>query len=398
MNSSGRTAHGSSTRHIRPLRGRTIPLLPPWVSPTAIHVGPLRGPKVRGQRKLVVPTENVIIHQINLLARFVLDDEITLPHDQIMSGLNGRNVTLFSVSLDVSLGVGLCPAFQRLLVAEMKFLRMIGLLRAGLLGLLLINKTITGHAAIEIVPDQTTPTFFGNGKRLIRPLLHNTDNRPNIVNLRFQIYQASGSTLMPLGDARPWKKLSMAPSQSVLESLEIEIPTIRGVTKFRVIWFDGETKLGMTEIYAFPDGLLKTLQTLAGSQPIGVLDSENHLKAALGTTPMVELKEAEDIAITDAVLILVAPLADENRPAGLTSALKKRAATGGAIVWIQPVSSRQLQPLPDAYVVSEGNGKIVVASATIVADLANSPLSQLNLVRLSELATGKKQLELPQTP
>jgi hypothetical protein len=45
-------------------------------------------------------------------------------------------------------------------------------------------------------------------------------------------------------------------------------------------------------------------------------------------------------------------------------------------------------------VVDEGAGHIVVAPASLAADLAASLRAQLNLVRLAELAAGRKKLEL----
>jgi hypothetical protein len=126
---------------------------------------------------------------------------------------------------------------------------------------------------------------------------------------------------------------------------------------------------------------------------LGLLDPEGHLKAALGSIPSDELREAEDVSAADAALILIAPMSAEKQPAGLTTAVKKKAASGSAVVWIQP--RRQPEPLPDAYVIGEGIGRIVIAAATTVSGLVDSPRAQLNLVRLAELATGRKKLELP---
>ena len=101
---------------------------------------------------------------------------------------------------------------------------------------------------------------------------------------------------------------------------------------------------------------------------------------------------------TDARLILIAATTAESRPAGLVAAVKKKAASGTAVVWILPRALHQPEPLPNAYVVAEGAGRIVVAAAATVSDLADSPRAQLNLVRLAELATGRKTLELPADP
>jgi len=272
------------------------------------------------------------------------------------------------------------------------------MISAGWLGLLLLNGTLGTQAAIEILADRTPAALFGNGKRIIRPQFHNPDPHTSELNLRYRIYQASASTLMPLGEIQSWKNLTLTSNQTVVESFEVELPAIRGTTMFQIVWYDGEKKLGPTLIHAFPSELLKPLEALAGGKPIGLLDPDGRFKATLGPIPLHELKDAEDVTSTETGLILIAPMTAALRPAGLTEALKRKAAAGCAVVWIQPEALRQLATLPDAYVVNEGTGRIVVATATTVADLAESPGAQLNLVRLAELAVGKKQLELPHAP
>jgi hypothetical protein len=184
----------------------------------------------------------------------------------------------------------------------------------------------------------------------------------------------------------------------VLESFNIELPAVRGETAFRVVFYDGDRKIGTIQVNAFPDELLKALVVLAGESRLALLDPEGRFKIALRSVPTLELKEAEDVAGADAQLIVIAPMSVESRPAGLAAVLKKKAASGCAIVWIQPAAFRQFESLPEAYVVSEVSGRIVVAAATTVTDLADSPRAQLNLVHLAELATGRKQLELPHDP
>lgn len=273
-----------------------------------------------------------------------------------------------------------------------------GIIWAGTIGLVFLNGTLQAQPGVEITQDQTTPALFASGKRLIYAQFHNPAQQSVEANLRFRLYQASARTLMPLSEARALKTLTLSPGQTIVESFEVELPLVRGETAFQVLCYDGEKKIGATEFNAFPDGLLKPLAVLAGETPPGLLDPEHQFKAALGSVPTHELKEAEDVTATNAKLILIAPMTAASRPAGLAAALKKKASEGGAIVWIQPLSGRHPEPLPDAFVVGEGSGRIVVAAAATVRDLASSPRAQLNLVRLAELATGKQQLELPRDP
>ena len=265
-------------------------------------------------------------------------------------------------------------------------------------GIAALLGTLAATAAVEVVSDQPTPMVFADGKRDIRVQFRNTAAEPVEANLRFRLYQASGSTLMPLGAVRPWKMLSVGARQTVVEMLTLAVPSVRGETAFHLVWFDGERKLGTTPLIAFSNELLKPLVAFAGERPLALLDPEAQFKAALGPLRYDDLKEAEDISATDSALILIAPMGGENRPAGLAAAVKKKAASGSAVVWIQSPPRRQPESLPQAYVVAEGAGRVVVASAMTVNNLADSPRAQLNLLRFAELATGHKKLELPADP
>jgi len=262
----------------------------------------------------------------------------------------------------------------------------------------LLHGISDARAAVQVLSDSPTPAVFGNGQRTVRIQFHNPAAQPAEVNLRFRLYQAGGSTMMPLGEAQAWKSITLPAGQTLMGSLALQLPAVRGETAFHVVWFDGESKLGAARISAFPEQLLKPLSGLAGEAPLGLLDPEGQIKAALGSVPADELKQAEDVAASQARLILIAPLSADKRPAGLAAAVKKKAASGTAVVWIQPPTSRGPEPVPDAYVVAEGAGHIVIAVATTISGLPDSPRAQLNLLRLAELATGKKRLELPADP
>jgi hypothetical protein len=270
---------------------------------------------------------------------------------------------------------------------------LVGIKRVISLALLCWSSLLAPFArgGLEVVENR--PAVFGDGKRALPAHFHNPETASVEANLRFRLYQANSSTLAPAGEVLDFKKLVLGPRQTVIESLDVELPGVRGETVFKLVWFDGDTKIGATTVHAFPAELITPVKVLAGETPVGVVDPQGQFKAALGSMTVTDLKEAEDITSTDARLILVAPMPADVRPAGLTAALKRKATSGGAIVWIQPPAPRQT--LPDVYVLDEGEGHIVIAAASVVERLADSPRAQLNLVRLAELATGKKKLELP---
>jgi len=94
-----------------------------------------------------------------------------------------------------------------------------------LLGLVLLLGKLNALGEVEVVAEQPTSAVFRNGKRMIRVQFHNLAAQSTEANLRFRLYQASGSTLMPLNEVRPWKTLTLAAGQTVLESFEIELPS-----------------------------------------------------------------------------------------------------------------------------------------------------------------------------
>ena len=262
---------------------------------------------------------------------------------------------------------------------------------------LLLAARVAGAGA-ELVAERVTPSVFGGGQRTVAAQFRNGAQGPVEEALQLRLYQASASTLAPVEEARPWKTLSLPAGQVALESLPITFPAVRSETIFHIAVFSGEKKLGALPVRVFPEELLKPLTILAGGREVGLLDPEGTLRPSFASVPTVELKQAEDILATESQLIIVAPVSPESRPPGLAAVLKRKAASGAAIVWIQPPVRRVSEPLPEAYVWSESGGNIVIAQASTVDDFSHSPRAQLNLLRLAELATGHKKLQLPADP
>ena len=171
--------------------------------------------------------------------------------------------------------------------------------------LLLLLEVCSACAAVELVPDGPEPALFGDGKRTFRAPFRNTGDSAIEAHLEFRLYQASASTLAPLGDLRTWRTVPLGAGQTIVESVEVELPTVRGETGFQVIWFDGRTKLGATSLRIFPDELLKPLAALGGDAPVGLIDPEGQFKTALAAVRVQELKEAEDISAAETRLILI---------------------------------------------------------------------------------------------
>src|SRR5258706_11417076 len=170
----------------------------------------------------------------------------------------------------------------------------LGRCHIALLCLFLIRTAPSAWAELEV--RGTPQTVFGGGKRTVTVQLCNRTTGSTEATLRTRLYQASAATLAPLGPATPWKSLSLGAGQTALETFDAEIPPVRGQTVFHIAFFEGEKKLGSIELHAFPGDLLKSLSTIAGEEPLALLDPEHKLDSALHGIPFKELNDAADIA------------------------------------------------------------------------------------------------------
>ena len=82
-------------------------------------------------------------------------------------------------------------------------------------------------------------------------------------------------------------------------------------------------------------------------------------------------------------------------PEELPERVETIAKRGVAVVWIQPVAEKPEKILPSFYSVQKGRGTVVVVQPALVANLAESPRSQLNLVRFCRLALDPQPMPLP---
>ena len=123
---------------------------------------------------------------------------------------------------------------------------------------------------------------------------------------------------------------------------------------------------------AFPPNLLKQLGTLAGDKPLAVFDPDGQLKPLL---KQVGIEFADYEQETAASRLAIVWWSRTNLPESVLSRVKK----GMAAVWIHPDKSSV------AYVVRVEDGVVVVVPQKTMTALADSPLTQQNLVRFAEL-------------
>jgi hypothetical protein len=275
--------------------------------------------------------------------------------------------------------------------------------RLGLVLLLLAARPLPAWCQLEILPAAVPQQVFSGPVRKLKIEFRNPTDKTVEITLSTRIYQAASATIMPMGEVQPWKTLAMLPRQTILENISLDFPDVRIATRFQVHWLDEKkTVTGWTEVIVYPDNLLKKLSTLAEEKPLGLLDPDKQIGPLL-TREKVEFKVLENslgVEEFQGRLVIVGPfssalLVRRDFPE-LTKRVAAKARASGAIVWLQPPSGK-LEPSLPLYTVPAGAGTVVVAPPSTVADFAESPASQLNLIHFVELALQSDSLRLPKT-
>jgi hypothetical protein len=227
---------------------------------------------------------------------------------------------------------------------------------------------LPAFAQLEIIPDEQPPAVFAGKPQTVRLVVHNKAEKQMDVDVATRLFQATGATAAPVGEAQPWKTVHLLPGQTIIETATFTFPAVRAATRFLVQW--GE--LGRTTALVYPDDLLKGLNNLAGDNPLGVYDPDNNLKPALKNGGV---KYADfEIETDDCRFMLVWA---KSLPESVTNRLKR----GVSVVWVHPTKISFVQ------IDRRAVGIVVTASPSLLAGLAESPRSQLDLLRMAEAAT-----------
>jgi hypothetical protein len=254
------------------------------------------------------------------------------------------------------------------------------------------------HAQLQVLPAAEPLDVFAVKQQALPIRLHNAGASPVEAAIRSRVYQASSATAAPLGEAS-WKTLAVLPGQTVLESVNFTFPPVRAETRFLVQWLDGTNKIiGVTEVLVYPPDLLKELKPLAGDVPLGVLDPQNQLKPLLKAAA-VEFQDLADTGLENyhGKLAIIGPFQSRRQMReSLLNSLKALARKGAAVVWLQPPPEKRQELKPTFYTALEGKGAVVVVQAGLVADLAEKPPAQLNLIQLARLALHPEPPQLSQ--
>ncbi|MGA3282842.1 MAG: hypothetical protein ABSD57_00085 [Verrucomicrobiota bacterium] len=253
------------------------------------------------------------------------------------------------------------------------------------------------QAQIELLPDKEPQCVFAGNARPITVVWYNACDKTMDAEIRTRLYQTSSATVAPLSE-QSWKKITILPKQTVLESAQVDFPAVKAETRFLLQWLEGSNRvIGKTEVLVYPTNLLAELKTLMGENVLGVFDPNNELKPLLQQNHM-EFSDLGEAALEDfrGKLAVIGPfLSKTQMREGLAQAVQRIAWKGAAVVWIQPPSEPKDKIKPSFYIVPEGKGAVVVVQSDLVAGLSENPRSQLNLIYFSKLALNPESFPLP---
>jgi hypothetical protein len=256
---------------------------------------------------------------------------------------------------------------------------------------------LTALAQLQLLPDTQPQRVFAGVARMIAVSWHNAGDGMVDSEIHARIFQTSSATAVQFGEA-PWKKLTVLPQQTVLESAQLDFPAVKAETQFLIQWLNGSNHvLGKTEVLVYPTNLLAELKPLAADQALGVFDPQNQLKPLLKNLKL-EFTDLENLDLENfsGRLAIIGPFQSKAQMRDeLAKQIQALAKKGAAMVWLQPPPEKRSRLQPSFYSVLVNTNAVMVVQPELVADLPENPQSQLNLIYFCKLALHPQPPALP---
>jgi hypothetical protein len=255
----------------------------------------------------------------------------------------------------------------------------------------------SARAQLKIVSGSEPQRVFAGAEREVLIDFYNPDGQDCTREIRTRLVQVSSSAAVVLAEKK-WKQIEILAGQTVQETTQVDFPAVNAETRFLIQWMEGTNRvIGKTEVLAYPTNLLGELKPLLGEEHLGVLDPNDKLKPVLKQNHL-NFLDLGEMSLEDfhGKLAILGPFESKAQiRADLKQSVQKIASKGVTVVWIQPPLMPKDELTPSFYTVPEGLGAVVVVESGLVANFAENPRSQLNLVSLCKLALKPKLPVLP---
>lgn len=263
--------------------------------------------------------------------------------------------------------------------------------------LLLACATRAAWAQLQLMPEAQPAALFAGPARQINARFHNPGSQPTSAAMRLRLYQATSATVAPWAET-PWKQLELLSGQTVLESAPVNFPSVIAQTAFLVQWVAGSNHLlGATRVLVYPTNLLDEIKPLLKGADLALLDPTGALKPVLVQNGVAVLDLGEkNLDDFSGKLAIIGPFQSRSQMRDdLALVLKRIAQRGTPVVWILPPPDPAAPLTPSFYLVPTGKAPVVVLQSDLIADFAENPKAQLNLIHVCRLALNPAPWSLP---
>jgi hypothetical protein len=263
---------------------------------------------------------------------------------------------------------------------------------------LLLGQFVADAALVWEPADQTQVVFAGRPS-VIRQDIRNEGDEAVRQPVQLRLHQLTSSTAASVTGWELKKQVEVPAGQTLRTSVDVSLPKVTSPTRFRITWINEMGRvLGGTDVVGCPPNLFQSLRTASAKKPIGLLGEATEIAGLLRQQgcQVQELRAQEDLKSFEGPVILVAWSArprEEEENFGRIAAQHAK-DRGGRIVWLVEPDSLSLSPGPAVCVFTHGQGTLVVSSSMKLAELSQSPLNQLRLVWLVELALASEDNRL----
>lgn len=249
---------------------------------------------------------------------------------------------------------------------------------------------------LKLISDKEEQCVFADGTRNISVTFSNSAEQNHDNQIHTRVFQSSAATAVLVYD-RPWKKIVVPANETVLDFAALNFPAVNAETKFLVQWLQNTNVLGVTKVSVCPTNLFQSLMPFAGVTNFGVFDPNNCLKPLLKVQKIefTDLGEMELEHFTGKLAIIGPFQSKLEMPEGLPKRIEAIDKKNVAVVWILPPMEKSEKLLPSFYSVQKSQTAIVVVQPELVANLADNPQSQLNLIYFCQQALNPQPMKLP---